>query len=124
MKEIQMNQIINKLENNFYAVTYVTETGDTLCPRMFVQVKQKKNGKQKYSVHQLSKACKKFNNIADLKSYLIEIVAGENKNKNHSDYLPNLKEIFLTPYLNPFDENTDYDFKDQWIDEHEVVISV
>ena len=89
-----MNQIINKLENNFYAVTYVTETGDTLCPRMFVQVKQKKNGKQKYSVHQLSKACKKFNNITDLKSYLIEIVAGENKNKNHSDYLPKFKRDF------------------------------
>ena len=42
MKEIQMNQITNKLENNFYAVTYITETGDILCPRMFVQVKQKK----------------------------------------------------------------------------------
>lgn len=42
MKEIQMNQITNKLENNFYAVTYITETEDTLCPRMFVQVKQKK----------------------------------------------------------------------------------
>lgn len=119
-----MKQMTNKLENNFYAVTYITETYQIHRPQMFVQVEQQKNKKQKYSVHQLFQVCKKFDNLDDLKNYLVEIVAGENKNKNHSDYLPDLKEIILTPYFNPFDENTDCDFKDQWSDKHVVVISV
>lgn len=91
---------------------------------MFVQVVKQENGKNKYHVHQLFQVCKSFEKLKDLKNYLIEIVAGENKNKNHSDYLPNLKDIILTPYFNPFDENTDCDFKDQWADKHVVVISV